>query len=628
MKKIMLSLVLLLVCFFHINVMADEPGTTETKKEPGDSCLITIVFREESNTGEVINSGNGVNQNTTQTISSGGSGSKTTRALQKTTFGSGPKYTVDGWYDENGNPVPESMYYNASTPTRIRVRYACSKTEPEDMTITYILKWNAEKANKYKLIVHDEVSTSGGSWGNEDGHFGTYSHTFKEPEQKSHYQFVYYKLGEKTFQAGQTYDHDVTNQEVEELVEDAYAYWKADVTLNLYDGTKLLSTQSDFTSVSINTQPEKIGYEFLGWKDSNGNEVTETTFYPEAMGTNPSPKQVNLYANWKQIKMDLDVTKVWEDEDNLEGFRPDEITIELLGDGQKVAEATIKGEGNKWTYTFKDLVKFNTEKEIVYTIREVKQDNYETNIDGLTITNHRDVEKVDLEVKKEWDDANNQDGIRPKEVVYTLSNGEKITLNDANNWQGSIKGLVKYNNGKEIEYNWTEATVEGYKLTNVSVNDYTTIFTNTHTPEVTKVIVNKVWADDDNASGKRPQSINITLLANDKEIKTIELTSASEWKHTFDELPVYANGNKITYSVLEKEAPEGYEVSYEGDMKEGFTIHNVLGQGDGEPEEVVTPSEPKTNNPQTSDNIVMYLMMLLISTIGIVIGKIYIKKFN
>ena len=621
MKKIMLSLALLLVCFFHINVMADDSVTTETKKEPGDSCLITIVFREESDTGEVINSGNGVSQSTTQTISSGGSGSKTTRALQRTTFGSGPKYTVDGWYDENGNPVPESMYYNASTPTRIRVRYSCSKTEPEDVTMTYILRWNAEKANKYKLIIHDEVSTASGSWGNEDGHFGTYSHTFKEPEQKPHYQFAYYKLGEKTFHAGQTYDHDVTNQVVEELVEDAYAYWKADVTLNLYDGTKLLSTESDFESVSINTTPEKFGYEFLGWTDENGNDVTEKTFYPAAMGISPVPVVVNLYAKWKQIKTDIDVTKIWEDENNIEGLRPANITVELLADGVKVEEATFTGEGNKWTYTFKDMVKFNTEKEIVYTIQEIKVDNYETTIDGLTITNSRSVEKIDLTVKKIWDDNNNQDGIRPKELVVTLSNGDKVTLNESNNMEATIKGLQKYADGKEIEYTWTEDTVDGYELTDTSVNGNVTTLTNTHKPEVISVNVTKVWSDDDNESGKRPESVKVILFANGTKYAEIELSESNEWKHEFTDLAKNADGKEIEYTVREENVPEGYEASYEGNAKEGFTVHNVLGQGDGE------PTNPSTN-PQTGDNIFTYVITLLISIMGIVSGKLYLKENN
>ena len=635
MKKGLLIIILLLSCFWFANVKAEDsisgidPQNDTNEVEKGDELdpVVEDVAHDKNKDVhrtciQFIDTSVNPSYNVSSSSCAATSGSKISKALKTTSFSYGNKfYEFDGWYDEAGNKV--TTYYNGNE-TRIKVSYTYDKDKCQ--VLKYYLKWKETVLPIFHFVVDDYISDGDVNttyyYAPNEG--GTYTHSFyKAPSTKNHYSFLYWKVEDSVgiYNVGDKFYHDVANQGLNtEVTITGEAYWKADVTLNLYDGNKLLSTQSDFTSVSINSKPEKIGYEFLGWKDENGNSVTEETFYPEAIGAKPNPVVVNLYADWKQIKMDLDVTKIWDDEDNIEGFRPEEITVELFADGVKVDEVTFKGEGNKWVYTFKDLVKFNTEKEIVYTVREVSNDKYGTEVEGFTITNHRDVEKIDLTVKKEWDDADNQDGIRPKEVVYTLSNGDTITLNEANNWEGSIKGLIKNANGKEIEYSWTEASVEGYKLTNVSVNDYITIFTNTHTPEVTNVIVNKVWADDNNASGKRPESITITLIANDKEIKTIDLTSASEWKHIFNDLPVYSNGNKITYNVVEKEIPEGYEVSYEGDMNEGFTVHNVLGQGEGEIE------EPKTNNPQTGDNIIMYLVMLLISTAGIISGKLYIKN--
>ena len=208
--------------------------------------------------------------------------------------------------------------------------------------------------------------------------------------------------------------------------------------------------------------------------------------------------------------------------------------------------------------------------------------------------------------------------MRPDSIEVTLSNGQKVTLNEANNWTASIENLPVYANGEKIEYNWTETDSEGYELTNTSVDGYVTTLTNTHKPEVINISVIKVWADDNNESGKRPNSITITLTANDVELETITITESDEWKHEFNNLPVYENGEKITYNVVEKEVPEGYEVAYEGDMEKGFIIHNVLGQGGEEP----------PVNPQTGDNILLYIVTLLISIIGIVSGKLYIKRFN
>ena len=131
------------------------------------------------------------------------------------------------------------MYYNATTPTRIRVSYACSKEEPEDMNVTYILKWIEEKAPIYNFNVHDAISTGSHHWDNTDGHFGSYTYTFKEPDAKTHYQFLYYKLGDNIYNVNDKYSHDITGQGYgTDVTEDAYAYWQADVTINLYSDGK------------------------------------------------------------------------------------------------------------------------------------------------------------------------------------------------------------------------------------------------------------------------------------------------------------------------------------------------------------------------------------------------------
>jgi hypothetical protein len=119
--------------------------------------------------------------------------------------------------------------------------------------------------------------------------------------------------------------------------------------------------------------------------------------------------------------------------------------------------------------------------------------------------------------------------------------------------------------------------------------------------------------------GAAPESVTVTLLANGKEYDTIVLSSENEWKHEFTDLLVYSLGEKIEYTVREENVPEGYVASYEEDGEYGFIIHNVKGQGD---------HEPPPDNPQTGDNIVLYLITLLISIIGLVSSKRYLKENN
>ena len=118
--------------------------------------------------------------------------------------------------------------------------------------------------------------------------------------------------------------------------------------------------------------------------------------------------------------------------------------------------------------------------------------------------------------------------------------------------------------------------------------------------------------------GLRPESISVTLLANGKEYETVTLSKDNDWKYTFTDIPVYDDGEIIEYTVSE-EVPGAYEVHYEGNMEEGFTIYNILPTGG---------DIPPTENPQTGDNIILYIMSLLISIIGLVSGKYYIKKYN
>lgn len=140
-----------------------------------------------------------------------------------------------------------------------------------------------------------------------------------------------------------------------------------------------------------------------------------------------------------------------------------------------------------------------------------------------------------------------------------------------------------------------------------------------NTPKTINKTVTKVWADDENESKKRPENITVTLLANGKDYDTIVLSEKNEWHHEFTNLPQYIAGEEIEWTVREENIPEGYVAAYEYDDEKGIIIHNVLGQG-GE--------EPPPENPQTGDNIVLYLITMLISIIGFVSGKKYLKENN
>ena len=71
----------------------------------------------------------------------------------------------------------------------------------------------------------------------------------------------------------------------------------------------------------------------------------------------------------------------------------------------------------------------------------------------------------------------------------------------------------------------------------------------------------KTWADADNQDGKRPEKITVNLLANGNKEKSQEVTAASvnsegKWTYTFADLPKYADGEEIAYTVTEETVAE------------------------------------------------------------------------
>ena len=55
----------------------------------------------------------------------------------------------------------------------------------------------------------------------------------------------------------------------------------------------------------------------------------------------------------------------------------------------------------------------------------------------------------------------------------------------------------------------------------------------------------KVWVDNDNQDGVRPENVTVYLFANGVLINSTNLTAENGWKFTFPDLDVYANGEVI-----------------------------------------------------------------------------------
>ena len=257
-------------------------------------------------------------------------------------------------------------------------------------------------------------------------------------------------------------------------------------------------------------------------------------------------------------------TKTWNDANDQDGKRPKSIKVNLLANGKVVQTKEVTAADN-WSYAFNDLPIYEEGKvgqKLTYTISEEAVKDYTTVIDKTNITNSYTPGKIGVSVTKIWDDAGNQDGIRPEKITVKLladgqDTGKTATLSVDNNWTQSITGLDEKKDGKAIEYTWAEENVpKGYELTGNTADGTVTTLTNKHVPEVTSISGTKTWNDNDNQDGKRPTSITVNLLADGTVYASQTVTAATNWKYTFDNLPVNKNGTAINYTIGEVEVTD------------------------------------------------------------------------
>ena len=325
--------------------------------------------------------------------------------------------------------------------------------------------------------------------------------------------------------------------------------------------------------------------------NENGNEGGEpkeieyTIKEDEVEGYETEYDGYNVTNTHEIEKINITVTKEWDDNDDQDGKRPETVTIELLANGKSIDKTATLSESNKWSTTFEDLLVKEDGKEIEYTVQEVEVDDYECETEGdpengFTIKNTHEVETIDIEVEKKWVDEDDQDGIRPDSVtVRLLADGKEVVtleLNEDEDWKGIFEEVDKYKDGEEIEYTLEEVEMDGYEseISGDAESGFT--ITNTHEIETISITVTKHWKDDEDRDGIRPDSVEITLLADGEEVETLELKKSEDWTGDFEDVPKYKEGNEIEYTIKEFSV-EGYDEDPEitGDAENGFEITNT-----------------------------------------------------
>ena len=201
---------------------------------------------------------------------------------------------------------------------------------------------------------------------------------------------------------------------------------------------------------TIKEEPVPSGYTVAITGDTTGFTVTNTY----------SPEKINI-----------PVTKIWQDDADADKIRPESITVNLKK-GTEVIDTVELNKENNWTHTFENLPKKENGEEIIYTVEEIEPEGYTASItgsmaEGFVITNKHEVSKkiFDLALHKYITKINDKDittlGLNsrvPKIDLSTLQSGTTATYNHRKDPIAVEEGdivtyqLTIYNEGEKAGY--------------------------------------------------------------------------------------------------------------------------------------------------------------------------------
>lgn len=223
-------------------------------------------------------------------------------------------------------------------------------------------------------------------------------------------------------------------------------------------------------------------------KYENGVEISYSVQEEAVQGYIAEYDGVNINNRYDPLKTAIHVVKNWDDNNNQDGKRPNEIEIQLLENGEEIGTPVELNEGNSWRYSYTNLPKYKDGEEIKYTIKEIGAvDGYESpvikyfNDNFVIIINKSILSKIDIEGEKTWDHGNNPIENRPKEItVYLLQNGNRIHENwksytkvvkESDDWKYKWEDLPKLDSkGNEYVYTIIEKNIPNYEAMVIGTN--------------------------------------------------------------------------------------------------------------------------------------------------------------
>ncbi|MDD6319566.1 MAG: Cna B-type domain-containing protein, partial [Oscillospiraceae bacterium] len=249
-----------------------------------------------------------------------------------------------------------------------------------------------------------------------------------------------------------------------------------EITINLLrDGTKI-------DSKTLKNGETEYSFTDLDKYDLSDGHVYSYTVEEEPVEGYTSKKDGNNFTNTiAQEYVSVSGSKKWTAP--ADAVHPD-ITIVLYCNGEEANRTTLSN--GQLAYAFMDLPKYDlkTGKVNVYTVEELPVEGYTSEQEGTDFVNTIQQEKLNLNVKKVWVNA---DGIEHPTITVRLYQDEKevaqLELKNGET-EGTFTGWDRYDltDGHAYQYTVREDAVEGYTS---EVNGFTVTNTRVVTPTPT-----------------------------------------------------------------------------------------------------------------------------------------------
>lgn len=387
------------------------------------------------------------------------------------------------------------------------------------------------------------------------------------------------------------------------------------VEVKVSDGessTPVTATSENWTGTTAGKDDKNYEIENVDSVENYKSEVTEHT-----VDENGNQKFVITHTldNSKIARHDISVelNNIWNDENNAYSMRPDTLKTQLMRNKRIIAEKTATAENN-WTVDFENVPISGD-----YTVEIQTPDGYTTvvkldSIDengNIKVTATHELKEdskfqtITIKLENIWDDSNDQIGKRPSYLKVMLKRDgvncydEPVIVKESNDWTFTASKMPKLGT-----YSVDVETPAGYVTTieNANVKDGVMEVKATHTikpaPERTTLVVKVTWVDNNNADGKRPDSIKADIHKNGKSIydEAQPVKAEKDWTLTIPGIEKSAS-----YSVV-KPTVKGYDVTVKDTVigKDASTIEIVCTrQGQSQPVETPAPTEkPAAPTPQ------------------------------